>query len=290
MSNISLSFDVKNSRLVELEDPVRVELYHKFYEDTIWIATLTEGCYTVALLGPPRTFRGPNSTQAVAHTVWVRTLPEPYSGTIDFEWLALALEANFQEADDVLAIAEQYLKGAPPVFDGRMKIGGDAGYGPMGKKGRRGEGSDFNDYLGIPWGYPNERTGLDRPEARQKGCLDCSGYMRMVWGFRHHLPCSAYRSGIPLSFEKNGGRSMPRRSFEIAESAPGILLAEPSSTRPEDAVLGKPQPGDVVFFNVDPTDDTPGQGRLDHVGMYLGLDDQKLRRFIHGTKTANGPT
>ena len=289
MTNISLSFDLKSSQQVELQDPARVELRHKFFEDTIWIATFTLHCHTVAMLGPSRTFRGPNA-EPVTHTVWIRTLRKPFAGTVDHDWLALALEANFQQADDVLAIAMQYVKGAPPLHDGRMKIAGDAGYGPIASDGRREEGSDFNDYLGIPWRYPGSDKA-DTPEARQQGCLDCSGYMRMIWGFRPHLPCSAYPSGIPLSkLPSDGGGTLPRRAHEIASSAPGVLLGPATEARPTQAALHRLQAGDLVFFNVDAKDDAPGHGRLDHVGMYLGLDGQGQRRFIHSPKSANGPT
>lgn len=290
MSNISLSFDIKRTQQVELQDPARVELRHKFFEDTIWIATFTLNCHTVAMLGPSRTFRQSNA-QPVTHTTWIRTLRTPFAGTVDNDWLAFALEANFREADDVLAIAMQYLKGAPPVYDGRMQIGGDAGYGPMTTDGRREEGSDFNDYLGIPWAYPETNKAkptTERPQARQQGCLDCSGYMRMIWGFRPHLPCSAFPSGVPLAGKGSSvnGAAMPRRAHEIASSAPGILLASSAQARPKEAELRKLQPGDLVFFNVDKGD---GE-KIDHIGMYLGLDSQEQRRFIHSPKTANGPT
>ena len=289
MSNISLSFDIKSAQRVELQDPARVELRHKFLKDTIRIATFTLHCHTVATLGPSRTFRQSNA-QPVTHTMWIRTLREPFAGTVDPDWLAVALEANFQEADDVLAIAMQYLKGVPPVYDGRMQIGGDAGYGPLPTRdGLREEGADFNDNLGIPWPYPGTKK-TDKPEARQQGCLDCSVYMRMIWGFRSHLPCSAFRSGVPLSIESDGGATMPRRADDIASSAPGILLGPTAQARPSPAVLDKLQAGDLVFFNMDAKDDTPGQEQLDHVGMYLGLDSQGLRRFIHSPKSANGPT
>jgi cell wall-associated NlpC family hydrolase len=288
MNNISLSVDLKNCQRVELPDPDRVKLLHASAQATIWVATFTLGCHTVASFGPSRTFCGPNA-QAVTHTVWIRTLAEPFDGTVDRRWLAMALEANFHQADDVLAIAMQYLKGAPPVLDGHMKIGGDAGYGPLMDNGIREEGADFNDYLGIPWHHPGSEEA-DRPEARQLGCLDCSGYMRMIWGFRQHMPSPACRSGVPLCGNKPNGSAMPRRADRIAASGPGIVLGLAQQTRPPPAVLDKLQAGDLVFFNVDRKDDTPGMQQLDHMGMYLGLDIRQQRRFIHSPKSANGPT
>ena len=44
--------------------------------------------------------------------------------------------------------------------------------------------------------------------------------------------------------------------------------------------------GDLLFFDADPDDGT----RIDHVGMYLGLDAGNHHRFISSRKGANGPT
>jgi len=286
LGNITLSFDVSECQRVEFSDPERVELRHQFGQETLWIATFTANCYTVAMLGPPRTFWEQSAAHAVSHAVWVRTLPGPFDGAIDHDWLALALEANFQEADDVLAIAMQYLKGAPALFDGRMKIAGEAGYGPLTSSGKREEGSDFNDYLGIPWLYPGESPASDRPEPRQKGCLDCSGYMRMVWGFRLHLPSAAFRSGIPLCREERDASAMPRRAVDICAHAPGLQVIPDAGVRVAATELSRMQVADLVFFNADPGDGTD----IDHVGMYMGRDDGGKPRFISSRKTANAPT
>ncbi|MBY8852659.1 C40 family peptidase, partial [Saccharothrix sp. MB29] len=45
------------------------------------------------------------------------------------------------------------------------------------------------------------------------------------------------------------------------------------------------QPGDLVFFEVEDDPDT-----LDHVGIYLGLDDGGHHRFISSRERINGPT
>ena len=103
----------------------------------------------------------------------------------DQDWLDQALAANKARVPDVLAIAMQYIRGATAIHEDGLQIAGDARYGPGTEKNRQ-EGSDFNDYLGVTWTYPGEPA--DRPEPKQFQCLDCSGYMRMVWGFRHHLP------------------------------------------------------------------------------------------------------
>lgn len=289
MGNISLTLDVRKAERVQLSNPARVELWHRFATDRLWIGSFTLGCRTVALFGPSRTLQDANAP-TVTHTVWIRTLPAPFDGTVDADWLSWALEANFLEADDVLAVAMQYMKGAAPLFDGRMRIAGDAGYGPLGENGRREEGADFNDYLGLPWHYPGGGAAPDKPEARQQGCLDCSGYMRMVWGFRRHLPGAGYGSGIPLCLAAaQDSSALPRRAAQMAASAPGVVLLD-SDARPAPAGLQRLQPGDLLFFNVDPKDDSGGQGTLDHVGLYLGIDRRGQRRFAHSPKTANGPT
>ena len=41
-----------------------------------------------------------------------------------------------------------------------------------------------------------------------------------------------------------------------------------------------------MFFDVEDNDGD----RIDHVGMYLGVDIAGARRFISSRKTANGPT
>src|SRR5215217_1608986 len=147
-----------------------------------------------------------------------RTLPLPFSGTADAAWLKHARRANQRQFPDVLAIAMQYVSGAPAIFDGELQIAGAAAYGPL-VGGEREEGSDFNDYLGVEWKY---REGIDKPEDRQFQCLDCSGFIRMVWGYRRHLPGDAYPTGIPLSLRPQSRRgAMPRRSFEICQSSPG---------------------------------------------------------------------
>jgi|UPI00047E313B hypothetical protein len=57
-----------------------------------------------------------------------------------------------------------------------------------------------------------------------------------------------------------------------------------------EAALVKFQLRDVVFFTLDPADDRSEQGRLDQMGMSLGLHGQEFRRFSHSPNTASGPT
>ena len=135
------------------------------------MASFTLGACTVRLTGPRRSFEEPTASR-IEHGIWVRPLPEPFAGTVDEPWLAMALAGNSSPTPDILALAMQYVAGAPPLFDERLKIAGDASYGPPIGDTRE-EGSDFYDYLGIEWTDPDGRTHA--PRADQFGCLDCSG-------------------------------------------------------------------------------------------------------------------
>ncbi len=49
--------------------------------------------------------------------------------------------------------------------------------------------------------------------------------MRMVWGYRHHLPSEDYEDRVPLSLAPMLDHStMPRRTYEIYESAFGVVI------------------------------------------------------------------
>jgi cell wall-associated NlpC family hydrolase len=267
-----------------LTNPDRVQVF----AGDVWLATFTLGCYTVTLSGPMRTFTedwrqgGETRRATVMHAVWVRAAPGPMDNKIDERWLTLALAANEAGTPDALGLAMQYLKETKPIMLGDLRIAGDASYGPLETDGTRQEGSDFNDYLGLRWLYPADKP--DPPEAAQKGCLDCSGYMRMVWGYRHHLPESGYADTVPLSIRPKNGTAMPRRAFEIYEDAPGRILVENSGLQVTD--MTRLDIGDFVFFD-GAGDDGPA---LDHVGMYLGVDDDGRHRFISSRKTPDGPT
>lgn len=270
----------------ERNDPARVVASL----DGEWVATFTSGCYTVTLAGPERTFRerfrrdGHDVVVEVTHSIWVRSAPGPVDDRVDERWLRLARDANFfaHERPDALAIAMQYVKGAPPVLEGDLQVAGDASYGPLGPDGRRKEGADFNDYLGLRWLYPTEPA--DRPESSQHRCLDCSGFMRMVWGYRHHLPGAGYPDSVPLSLRPRERSTLPRRAVEMYDDAPGLVLVPDTGTQVTPA--GALDVGDLVFFDADASDGDA----LDHVGLYLGLDSNGHHRFVSSRKTADGPT
>ena len=235
--------------------------------DGALIATLTDGSRSVVLAGPSRTFTESTTTAKVKTSAWVRLLPAPSTGDVDTTWLSAALA---DRSPDVLAIAMAYTTGAPTVLeDDGMLLSSDASYGPL-VDGSRQEGSDWNDYLQVTATYDGK---TDSPEAAQAGALDCSGFVRMVFG---------RRLGVPMVLTPDGVR-LPRRAVQMHTSAPGTLLID-GTTRPTD--LTGLLAGDLVLFDASTDDGT----LVDHVGVYLGKDSAGSPRFVSSRKTVDGPT
>jgi cell wall-associated NlpC family hydrolase len=188
----------------------------------------------------------------------------------DDAWLAAALVDG---SDDILAIGMQYLAGQPPVLDGTLQIAGDASYGPL-VDGVRQEGSDWNDYLGIDGVYQDGAI-VDPPEASQFLSLDCSGYVRMVFGFRAGMPLGPGPDGL--------GIEIPRRAVQIEASAPGVqTIVNSGAVAPTASLV----PGDLVFFDAADDDGTD----IDHTGIFLGVDGDGRPRFLSSRKSPDGPT
>jgi cell wall-associated NlpC family hydrolase len=241
------------------------------------LATFTDGARTVALTGPARTFAEPRFTTAtVTSTTWVRLAPEPWTpGAEKAGWFAKWFdEARNDKNPDMFAVAMQYFDGAADVKkpDG-LTISGDAIFGPVEPAGvARLEQSDFLDYLGVTYTFPDIEKS---PKPDHWGALDCSGFVRMVYG---------YRLGYPLLGTNNPGPgALPRRAWAIAANGPGVALIPNTGKRVTayDAL----QPGDLVFFEVEGSVD-----ELDHVGVYVGIDSSGHHRFMSSRERANGPT
>jgi cell wall-associated NlpC family hydrolase len=241
------------------------------------VATFTDGARTVVINGPKRTFREPQATQATVNTsAWVRLAPQPWqAGDERAAWFdPWFREASRDTSPDVLEIATQYMIGAPAQKDEKgVRFRGDAAFGPVKPTGvGRQEQSDFYDYLGMDWSFP-DGVQESRDQSRY-GAVDCSGFLRLVFG---------YRMGMPLLGTNTPGPGLPRRAYAIAESGPGVLLVPNKLTRATN--YGVLQPGDLVFFEVE-----DGPDQLDHGGIYLGQDDRGHHRFISSRERIDGPT
>ena len=233
-----------------------------------WVATFTDGSRTVALAGPARTLAEPGVDATITSTTWVRLLATPFADKVDQTWLAAA---TADQSPDVLATSLEYVAGAATTTDAGLVISSDASYGPMQADGTRQEGSDWNDYQGVNATYAGI---VDRPEPAQIGSLDCSGFLRMLWGIRNNIPLTLNPDGIAL----------PRRAVQMAASAPGILVVQNQGRQVTD--FRRLQPGDLVFFDAASDDGTD----IDHAGMYLGVDNGGSHRFVSSRKSIDGPT
>ncbi|MFL6119522.1 NlpC/P60 family protein, partial [Actinophytocola sp.] len=241
------------------------------------LATFTDGARTVALTGPARTFTEPRFTRAtITTTTWVRLAPQPWTpGAEKAAWFGQWFAAARRDTGpDVFGVAMQYADGAADekTADG-LRFRGDAIFGPVEPAGyARLEQSDFLDYLGISYAFPD--AGRKTPKPAHLGALDCSGFVRMVYG---------YRLGYPLLGTNDPGPGLPRRAWAIAEHGPGVALIP--NTRTRVTAYDALQPGDLLFFEVEGTED-----ELDHVGIFVGTDSDGHYRFMSSRERANGPT
>lgn len=272
--------------------------------DATPLATLTHGARTVAFRGQTTTAQRSFSEDCVISytttthpkypcaaatltfrtNAYVRLLPQAFDGQVTQaldDWLndRDAQNSNVAANPDIITHAMSYL-------------GANTSYGPVIESGtgdctlidysKRGEFADFNDYLETDqtYIYSNGKVVQRDADPDRAKCLDCSGYVRMIYG--HH-------GGLPLEFEELNGQAIPRRSYQIYQHAPAVTIAYDVGTQITD--LSRLLPGDLVFFNAD-TDPADELTRLDHIGIYLDRDTAMSGqyRFISSRKQANGPT
>ncbi|MFF2505744.1 C40 family peptidase [Streptomyces sp. NPDC058067] len=250
------------------------------------LATFTDGARTATLKGPSRTFTEPANTRSrVVTEDWVRLMPEPWrKGAEREKWFKDWFKEFYgSEEDDVFAFAFQYLEGAPVKKDDEgIAYAGDANFGPINPNGSEGndlrdEQSDFYDYLGIPYTFRDGVT--QQPETRRARSADCSGFQRLVWG---------YRSRYPLMSSDKSGDGLPRTANGMARSDVGtdIIPLEGVGAADRPTSIDVLQPGDLVFFKLDARTNQ----RLDHVGMYMGHDTDGHMIFVSSREEVNGPT
>lgn len=254
------------------------------------VAWFTDDAYSVRMTGPSRSF-GAGSAEApgVTTTTWLRTWREPFhaEGTSEDElsaWLDAARAVNCAAGTkDVLAIAYEYVEGT--TNDARYALG-----------------ADFHDFLGITWDPIDAKSIL--PTLGHEGALDCSGYMRLVWGGRTNFSFDGEDASIPLSMKSAPGH-LPRTSEDMYRSGTGKIVVpfrtEPSGApafqgAPTATELSLIQPGDLVFFDstcnyaLSTLTCVKDPGGISHVGMFVGRDTSGNSRFISSRSTADGPT
>lgn len=242
------------------------------------LAVFTDGARTVDITGPSRTFREPKFTRAsVTVDVWVRLAPHEWRGGAERDsWFAAWFSHELSDTSpDALGIAFQYIYGAPDLYNAKgVRYAGDAQFGPFSSTDPdgRAENNDFYDYLGIDYTFPDGKT-REANKARY-GDVDCSGFLRLIYG---------YRMSYPMRETNTPGPGLPRRAFAMSRYAGVQVLTGQGESARNYAAL---QPGDLVFFNVDPTDGP----QADHSGMFLGVDEAGHYRFISSRTLANGPT
>ncbi|MGW1708293.1 C40 family peptidase [Streptomyces sp. NPDC002206] len=250
------------------------------------LASFTDGARTATLTGPSRTFTEPATTKSrVVTEDWVRLMPYQWKkGAEKEKWFKDWFKEFFgSEEDDLFAMAFQYVDQAPVKKDDEgVPYAGDANFGPINPNGSPGndyrlEESDFFDYLGIPYTFRNGTTMQPRPERARS--MDCSGFIRTVFG---------YRARYPLMATDTLGDGLPRTANGMARSDRGTDIIELKGITPADRPknIDVLQPGDLVFFKLDQRT----AQRLDHVGMYLGHDTDGHKIFVSSREEANGPT
>lgn len=243
----------------------------------------------------------------------VYVLPAAFDGTVDRQWLTSVL---LHRPQDLMMQCMEYLANAPVttvrtnfpvnrqhppviVLPSGERLSGDSNYGPRDTAGdgSRIEGSDYNDYLGLDIDYPSfSEPGTyftDTNEVEQLHSLDCSGFVRTIFGFRNDMP---------MQLTAHWSDRLPRISSELGQDgwATGTVVWSDTS-RPSVATLVAMdlQPGDLLFFDADTSNPDEEEGQIDHIGIYLGhvvnpsyngTSVDHFRYFISSRKTANGPT
>lgn len=240
-------------------------------------AIVTDGARAVTFVGPQRTFTEPSTTSAKVKTdSWVRVAPKAWQhGAWTEPWFIdfFRTYAEDYSTADVLAMAMQYQDDAPTVRDDAgVPFAGDAGFG-LARDGEDVDGADFYDYLGINWKFPSGEK--KQPDEQWYRKLDCSGYLRLVYG---------YRAGIRLSAGTSGDDGLPRTAQAMATNSPSRTIAAGDTAGEAPKSLDNLLPGDLVFFAL--RSDT----HMSHSGIYVGKDQDGHMRFISSRTQINGPT
>lgn len=265
--------------LVDLAGPDRTQVRRR--ADLAVVATLTAGARTAVFAGPRRLFAEPSTTAAVVESMtWVRIAPQAWQPGPQIpealtRWLLAELDRDDSPVD-VLAAAMQYLPGVPDLRDERgVRYAGDAGFGYVHSRDER-DGADFYDYLEITWDFPD--AGTVKPSTRWDRDLDCSGYLRLIYGYRFGIPLLHRAATTTVD-------GLPRTAASMAAYARSVVIAAGRSPSRPPTDLSAMQPGDLVFFALR---DDPAL--ITHSGVYIGDDADGGMRFVSSRGTVDGPT
>jgi cell wall-associated NlpC family hydrolase len=291
------------------------------------IARFMNNAYTVTVLGyEDRTLPNGGAAITVTHRWHVRTLATPFSSTMSdadkTAWLRAARQANCDGDKDLLAIAFEYDEGSPDLWLSGKRVAGDADYL---------SGCDFHDYTCSSWDPvdgslrtpdPACQVGSVCPASPSDpsvvGKLDCSGFVRMVFGDRNNFEAQlpTYTAKIepsrfryPLS-TASIPTHLPRKSHDQYRYGSGEKLVPfRIADTPTEAELGTLLPGDLLFFNLDSDNlgalccdpetpdshDTCCEQGITHVGIYVGKEDGSSAsdpkyRVLNSRSSLFGPT
>jgi cell wall-associated NlpC family hydrolase len=252
------------------------------------VAVFTDGARTVCFTGPSRTFAEPTSTTStITLDSWVRLAPKRWSeGAQDGSWFHSWFQDQVGSGEpDLFGVYSQYSAGAPDKVNSQgVRYAGAAKFGVLTSAegyqnplGDRDDRADFYDYLGVEYDFPD---GTGKPHSVWYGDLDCSGLVRILYG---------YRMGYPMLLgdgSSSNTDTLPRHSWSIAANGPGPwLFGQGATTRPTSADLAMLQAGDLLFFA-----EGSDKGEVDHCGIYFGADQYGRARFISCRMGSNGPT
>jgi cell wall-associated NlpC family hydrolase len=265
-------------------EPNRTEV---FSASNKLVAVFTDGARTVQVTGPKRTFSEPATTAATVTTsVWVRLAPHAWTaGAQTQAWFQNWFPKQVGSTEpDLFGLAMQYMAGAANQQNSSgVRFAGEAKFGPITSStaayqnplGERDDRADFYDYLGTSYTF---QDGTAKPNPAWYGDLDCTGFIRILFG---------YRMGFPLlKGDERSGSALPRHSWAMAALGPGVQLFNAGAQQPPAADLNRLQPGDLLFF----AEGKSSPGTIDHAGIYLGLDQSGNPRFLSSRMGANGPT
>jgi NlpC/P60 family len=250
------------------------------------VALFSMGSRTAVFYGKNRVLSEKNFSVEVKTNTWVRILPMAYNGSIPEEWFNAAMRMNQELAPDVLGIGLQYVEGQPEIKNNQGQvIAADASYGPFDDTGtNRVGGSDVMDFLGTQI-VGVLSNGRSKPKNENLRSLDCSGFIRIVFGYRHSVKVGEEEIIVPLAKSNPAeADALPRTAAEILQANIGINIAPDKVNQIK--VFDDLRVGDLVFFRAE----IESERDIDHVGIYLGIDSSGEHRFLSSRKTANGPT